>query len=117
MARLRLGATGVAGARRPSEHHHGARQGSLDLDRMAEQGCLRTADPAQVAGPNLPAEEVAAPDPDVEERGAVPRAGPDGDQHDGLEDGPPAPRAGERRGPVPTGVDEEPRPRTLDRRG
>src|SRR5947209_19682443 len=60
---------------------------------------------------------MAAPHPDVQERGTFPRAGPHGDQHDGLEDGFAAARARECRGPVSTGVDEEPRPGTLDRRG
>src|SRR5436309_6890934 len=117
MAGLRLGAAGVAGAGRAAEHDHGPRQGPFDLHRLAQQGRLWPPDSPQVAGPDLSTAEVAAPHPNVEERGALPRPGPHRDQHDGLEDGLAPPRAGERRGPVPAGVDQEPRPGTVDRRG
>src|SRR5467141_1269758 len=117
MAGLRLGAAGVPGAGRSAEHDHGPRQGPFHLDRLAEQGRLRAADSAQVAGPDLPPPKVAAPDPDVEERGAIPGPGADGDQHDGLQDGPSAACEGERRGPVSAGLDEEPGPRPFHRRG
>src|SRR6184192_1194004 len=73
------------------------------------------ADSAQVAGPDLPPPKVAAPDPDVEERGAIPGPGADGDQHDGLQDGPSPAREGERRGPVSPRLDEEPGPRPFHR--
>src|SRR5439155_98210 len=103
VAGLRLRAARVSGAGRAAEHDHGPRQRPVDVDRLAEQGRVRPADPAQVAGPDLPPTEVAAPDPHVEERRAVPRPGPDGDQHDGLQDGAPAACPRERRGPVPPG--------------
>src|SRR3989442_9666356 len=79
VARVRLGPAGVAGTGRAAEHDQGPRQRPLDLDRLAEKGRVWTADPPPVPGPNLPAAEVAAPDPDLEERRAVPRPGLDGD--------------------------------------
>src|SRR2546430_6698106 len=83
---------------------------------MAEQGRVWTADHPQVGGPNLPAAEVAAPNPDLEEWGAVPRPGFDGNYHDGFEDGAAPPRARECRRPLSARLDEEPRPRSIDRR-
>ena len=114
---LRLRAAGVPRAGGSAVQRDEPRQGALHLDRVAEQGRVREADPAQVPGTDLSPPEVAAPHPDLQERGAVPRAGPYGDQHDGLEDGPPAPRARERRGPVPQGLSEEPRAGPVHRRG
>src|SRR5438046_1805195 len=87
VAGLRFGAEGIPRAGRAAEHDHGPRQGPVDVDRLAEQGRLRSTDPAQVAGPDLPPAEVAAPDPHIEERREVARPGPDGDQKDDLASG------------------------------
>src|SRR2546428_3360185 len=87
------------------------------MDRGAEQGPGRPADPAQVPGTDLAPPEMAAPNPDLEKRGAVPGARPNRDQHDGLADGPPPPRPGARGGPLPQGLPEDPPSRSLDPRG
>src|SRR5438309_3981062 len=116
VARVRRGAGREACPNGRTDGVHDPWQGSPDDDRLEEQGLLRQVDSHPEPRAAVPPSEMAAAHPCEQRDGAESRIRPERARSDGERNGFAAERPRDRRDGLPKGREQEPDPRSLNRR-